>query len=80
MAYDSDAADEGFFVNLDGQNLRCPVVVMNDEDTNVVLMMPHQIAPGNEVELSFRTRHTTSGGLAIISYAKTLVCEAAAAE
>ena len=80
LAYDVDAADEGFFANLDGQTLRCPVVVMNDEDTNVVLMMPHQLAPGNEVELTFRTRHTTSGGLAIISYAKALTCEAATAE
>ena len=80
MVYDINAADEGFFVNLDGQELRCTVILMDEKHANAVLLMPHQIAPGNEVALSFRTRHTTSGGKAIISYGKTLVCEAAKAE
>ena len=80
FAYDTDAADEGFFVNSDGQALRCTVILMDDTDTNAVLMMPHQLAPGNEVELTFRTRHTTSGAMAIIAYPKPLVCEAATAE
>ena len=80
FAYDTDAADEGFFVNSDGQELRCTVILMDDTDTNAVLMMPHQLAPGNEVELTFRTRHTTSGAMAIIAYPKPLVCEAATAE
>jgi hypothetical protein len=80
FAYDTDAADEGFFVNSDGQELRCTVILMDDTDTYAVLMMPHQLAPGNEVELSFRTRHTTSGAMAIIDYPKPLVCEAPTAE
>ena len=80
MVYDINAADEGFFVNLDGQELRCTVILMDEKHANAVLLMPHQIAPGNEVALSFRTRHTTSGGKAIISYGKTLMCEAAKAE
>lgn len=79
LIYDEDAADEGFFVNLDGQVLRC-TVVMSDGETNAVLMMPHQLAPGNEVELTFCTRHTTTGRLVTIPYAKTLTCEAAVAE
>jgi hypothetical protein len=80
MVYDVNAADEGFFVNLDGQELRCTVILMDEKHANAVLLMPHQIAPGNEVALSFRTRHTTSGGKAIISYGKTLVCEVATVE
>jgi hypothetical protein len=80
MVYDINAADEGFFVNLDGQELRCTVILMDEKHANAVLLMPQQIAPGNEVALSFRTRHTTSGGKAIISYGKTLVCEVATVE
>ena len=78
--YDKDAADEGFFLNLDGQELRCPVITIDEGAKNVLLMVPHQIAPGNELELTFRTRHTASGGLAIVGYATTLTCEAATAE
>ena len=80
MVYDVNAADEGLFVNLDGQEPRCTVILMDEKPANAVLLMPHQIAPGNEVALSFRTRHTTSGGKAIISYGKTLVCEVATVE
>ena len=80
LVYDKDAADEGFFLNLDGQDLRCPVVTIDDTACNVMLMVPHQVAPGNELELTFRTRHTSNGSLAIVGYTTTLTCEAAAAE
>lgn len=78
--YDEDAADEGFFLNLDGQELRCPVITMDASKEHVLLMVPHQVAPGNELELSFRTRHTASGAMAIVGYPKALVCEPITAE
>ena len=80
FVYDKDAADEGFFLNMDGQELRCPVISMDDGAGHVLLMVPHQVAPGNELELTFRTRRTTNGAMAIIGYAKALVCEPATAE
>ena len=80
LVYDKDAADEGFFLNLDGQDLRCPVVTIDEAACNVMLMVPHQVAPGNELELTFRTRHTSNGSLAIVGYPTSLTCEAATAE
>ena len=80
LVYDQDAADEGFFLNLDGQDLRCPVVTIDEAACNVMLMVPHQVAPGNELELTFRTRHTSNGSLAIVGYPTSLTCEAAVAE
>ena len=80
LVYDKDAADEGFFLNLDGQDLRCPVVTIDEAACNVMLMVPHQVAPGNELELTFRTRHTSNGSLAVVGYPTSLTCEAAVAE
>ena len=80
FVYDKDAADEGFFLNMDGQELRCPVIALDDGAGHALLMVPHQVAPGNELELTFRTRHTANGAMAIVGYPKPLVCEPATAE
>ena len=80
FVYDKDAADEGFFLNLDGQELRCSVIALDDGAGHALLMVPHQVAPGNELELTFRTRHTANGAMAIVGYPKPLVCEPVTAE
>ncbi|MBQ9694089.1 MAG: hypothetical protein IJV69_04960 [Kiritimatiellae bacterium] len=75
LIYNEDATDEGFFANLEGLEMRCQVIRMNATNTSAIVLMPHSLSPGNEVEFTFRTRHTTSGNLAIIQYEDMLMYE-----
>lgn len=71
--WDDTAEDEGFFLNYAGQNLPCQIVSMDDKRETVFMIVPHTLNEGDEVELSFRTRHTASGNLAIVVYDRKIV-------
>ncbi|MBQ9693298.1 MAG: hypothetical protein IJV69_00885 [Kiritimatiellae bacterium] len=76
LIWNEEAEDEGFFANLEGLDTRCQVIKTSAKNDTAIVLMPHALSEGNEVELSFRTRHTTSGNLALIIYSEMLQYEA----
>lgn len=78
--WDSTATDEGFFAIYDGTELACTLISLDDNRMTAFLEMPHMLNPGDEVELCFRTRNTSSGNLTMVNYGSKVIATTATAE
>jgi hypothetical protein len=76
LKWNTSAADEGFFANLDGDELRCTVMSTDTTNNTIFILLPHTLVEGQAVELTFRTRTTPSGELAMIDYPEVITCVA----
>lgn len=76
--WNTNASDEGFFAAAGENVLPCSIIKVDDAKETVSMTLPFALEVDEAVELSFRTRNTTNGTLAIVTYGKKIVTVAGA--
>jgi hypothetical protein len=76
LKWNLSAADEGFFASVDGDELPCTVLTTDKTNETIFVLLPHALAEGQTVEITFRTRVTPNGELSMVEYPTALTCVA----
>lgn len=77
LKWNISAADEGFFAIVDGDEQRCTVLTTDKTNETIFVLLPHTMVEGGVAEITFRTRITPNGELAMIEYPNVITCVAA---
>lgn len=74
LIWNDAASDEGFFVTVGAETLRCEVVSVDATYETAVLRLPCALTVGEGITLAFTTRNTPDGARLTVLYGTEIVC------
>jgi hypothetical protein len=75
--WNEEAEDEGFFTEVEGNVMKCEVFNLDKDNASAFMHTKQFMMEGDEAQLIFRTRNTSTGELAVFKYDVPLAFEAA---